>query len=273
MGLCAAAATWQTWFWAGLDWAIWPSYVWVVFSGTMVLYAWHRFYSAWLLWHGRAWFLPRRLALMLRGSGLWWGFILCFMGGLLGFNAWLYLHWPEALRLGGLLGLGLALFYVLPWGVGGRRGRDLAWLKGPWLSMAWVWITAALPYLALSEADLNWLWLLERCLWVWLLLLPLDLRDFELDQAFKTKTLVLGLGPKNSLKLGLGLSFCWVLLCFGLYEFKHWPAMLISQMAYVFCLRHSLQAKDTWLKNYGPDVLIILQAGLMGLGGLCFDFS
>ncbi len=87
--------------------------------------------------------------------------------------------WPVkwALLLPGFLALG----YVVPLGKGGKRLRDLHFLKIFLIAAVWAWVTVWLPA---AETGAGWnratlLMMLERASFIFAITLPFDVRDLK----------------------------------------------------------------------------------------------
>lgn len=90
----------------------------------------------------------------------------------------------------------LSLGYVIPILTGKRRLRDLHFIKIFLIAIVWACITVLLPILeANARIDISTtLIFLERCLFVFAITLPFDIRDLQIDAHTSVKTIPSELG-------------------------------------------------------------------------------
>ena len=83
-----------------------------------------------------------------------------------------------------------ALAYVLPI-FRGRRLRDFPYLKIFLIAFSWAWLTVVGPLVQWGQAlDAQIFWmLLERASFIFAITIPFDIRDLELDQGTKVRTI------------------------------------------------------------------------------------
>lgn len=204
-----------------------------VFSGTLFLYALHRINGldqvAPFTGFGRYKVISSHKShilvyalLGLAGAGV------CF----------LLLPWPVQWRLM-LPGL-IALGYVIPAGKGGKRLRDLHFLKIFLIAVVWAWITVWLPA---AEAGLGlersvMLMALERATFIFAITLPFDVRDMRIDQHTRVKTLPAFLG----IPLTVALSFFLLLLMMIFAGMNHYPPGVMTALGISAALSAALSA-------------------------------
>lgn len=253
IGLCALASGWQSF----KHWQLEEQhpYLGLLFCSTVLLYALHRAYSA----HRLAPLLPlpERLVGIDRpslGFGLFWA--ACLLGTLY-FGLSLDHNTQGLFLIGAVLGA----LYALPWGGSGRRLRDLPFIKSFWLALTWAYLCCLIPASLCS----HWpntlpLVFLERSLWIWLLIQPLDWRDRNLDQALNSKSLATSLAPPHFALLCLLANLAWLSLALSIYPSHHWLVLLLlSSLYYLLCHKIIRQNSSTW-GDWGLDGLLILQA-------------
>lgn len=226
IALCAVALTAQTLFLLQKDLKTSPALLGLVFFSTWFIYALHRLVS-WRKLDARL-DIPRfqiigayqqHIKLYALFSAVAAG--LCFL--------YLERATQQALLLPALLSLG----YVLPF-IGKRqlRLRDLHFVKIFLIAVVWAYVTVVLPFFELQPL-VNfcceptsyplWLLFLERALFIFIITLPFDLRDWKLDQHHAVKTIPTLLGPQKTIYLGLFLLVIWCLLITANYA---WPLPL-----------------------------------------------
>lgn len=204
-----------------------------VFSGTLFLYALHRINGleqvAPFTGFGRYKIISshkshiRIYALLgLAGAGA------CFLA----------LPWPVQwkLLLPGLIALG----YVIPAGKGGKRLRDLHFLKIFLIAAVWalitVWLPAAGAGRGFDRAVL--LMALERASFIFAITLPFDVRDLMIDRHTRVKTLPAFLG----IPLTVALSFFLLLLMMIFAGMNDYPPGVMTALAISASLSAALSA-------------------------------
>lgn len=253
IGLCALASGWQSfrhWQVEGQD-----AYLGLLFCSTVLLYALHRAYSAHRL--SALFPLPERLVGIDRpslGFGLFWA--VCLFGAL--FFLW---SLDRSTQGRAYRPPKAAPMRNRPWGRSGRRLRDLPYLKSFWLAFTWAYLCCLLP------ASLCPTWpsdllpvFLERSLWIWLLILPLDWRDRPLDQALGSRTIANSLSAPSFARLCLLCGLAWLSLALSVYELNYWPSLLLIGLLYYLFSQKILRQSSSFWGDWGLDALLILQA-------------
>lgn len=127
-----------------------------------------------------------------------------------------------------------SLAYVLPV-FGGKRLRDLPFVKIFTIAFVWAFVTVILPvqeYGNILDNHVKFMFL-ERVLFVFALTIPFDIRDIDVDATTNVKTIPLSIGVQNAKYLGilalLGCIFIVLLLNEqGIYSFKNTIALLLT---------------------------------------------
>ena len=85
----------------------------------------------------------------------------------------------------------LSLSYSLPIFLGGKRLRDFHWIKIFLIAICWAVITCTIPLYELQIYSNTELYLLtiERCLFIFAITIPFDIRDRKIDLINNVKTL------------------------------------------------------------------------------------
>jgi hypothetical protein len=229
IALCAVAMTLQTLFLLQQEWKTGLALLGLVFFSTWFIYALHRLVS-WRKLNARL-DIPRFQII-----GNYQSHIKIYAGfaALMATICFFYLkpRTQGALILPALLSLG----YVLPFiGKHQLRLRDLPFIKIFLIAGVWSYVTVLLPLLETgiilqmdalySITRLIIPLFLERALFIFIITLPFDLRDWKLDQHHAVKTVPTVLGPQRTIYLGLGLLLCWSLIVTVCYP---WPLFLAT---------------------------------------------
>lgn len=148
--------------------------------------------------------------------------------------------------------------YVFPiWR--GRRLRDLPYLKIILVALVWAYMTVFLPLLDLLPPRWiasEWLRLAERALWIFLLVLPFDLRDRQLDQSQSVRTFANHPHPALLPAISLVGIALWLLLCGILYPPHFFTIWLLSALVLIVLIRQAARGQYVeW-----TDGLLLAQA-------------
>lgn len=222
IALCALAMTAQTLFLLDKEPTTSPALLGLVFFSTWFIYTLHRLVS-WRKLNARL-DIPRFQIIGHYQSHLKFYAGFSIIGAMACF---FYLKCATQLAL--LLPALLSLGYVLPFlGQKRLRLRDLHFVKIFLIAGVWSYVTVILPVLEtgghLEGTSFHLIGVfLERSLFIFIITLPFDLRDWKLDAHHAVKTIPTVLGPQNTIRLGLGLIVLWMLLPTLLYP---WPLPL-----------------------------------------------
>jgi len=140
-----------------------------------------------------------------------------------------YLTWLEifVLILPGIL----SMLYVLPIFKGGTRLRDMDYIKVYTIALVWgglsVLFGAAGPAGCFQSSILFTIFI-ERCLFIFAITLPFDIRDLKIDKLINVKTIPAKIGiPKTKVLCFLLLTICSLLLT-GLYFYGLLPLNILG---------------------------------------------
>lgn len=122
-----------------------------------------------------------------------------------------------------VLGLGYSIPFI-PSKNGLKRLRDLSWLKAVWIGIAYGWITTFLPvvFTSGSKAILNpdvLLVFARSSLFVFVLVIPFDIRDMAHDAVNKVKSIPVLLGADKAIKIALWTLGVMLLIVILQYKF------------------------------------------------------
>ena len=137
------------------------------------------------------------------------------------------------------LGL-ITFFYAMPlkW-ISSKSLRKISGLKIYIIAFVWAATTAFLPQLqsGLELFQIDYMWILERFIFIFILMLPFEIRDINFDD-LKLSTIPQSIGLSNTKKLGyFGVFLLLLFLIFG-HEFK--ASEFISTILMLFILVVSL---------------------------------
>lgn len=126
-----------------------------------------------------------------------------------------------ALLIPGIISLG----YVLPLLGNKKRLRDLNHIKIFLVAIVWAWVSVLLPALQYEQVIDSSIFVMaiERALFIFAITLPFDIRDLNVDQHSKVKTLPAQLGLTKTKVLG-----AFILLCCSLLATLLWQQQLYS---------------------------------------------
>lgn len=241
IAFCAVALSVQTLFLLQQDWKTSPALLGLVFFSTWFIYALHRLVSFQKL--NASLDIPRFQIIgnyqqHIQGYAL--------VAAVLAGACFFFLEGATQLAL--ILPALLSLGYVLPFiGKQQLRLRDLHFVKIFLIAIVWAYVTVLLPILETatfsSLSTVGGLFL-ERALFIFIITLPFDLRDWKLDEHHAVKTIPTLLGPQNTIYLGLFLLIIWNLFTTFLYS---WPSTLgfyATSLGTAILLWHTLDWKS-----------------------------
>ncbi len=233
-----------------------------VFCGTLTLYALHRLVALYLFPSDQAQGRYRilsdfRLHILLYAVA----------AGV--FAAWFYFQLPAYLRWLLVAPSAIALAYVVPF-LNGRRLRDLPYLKIFLIALAWAWITVAATA---RECGLLWtlptgLMLVERCLFIFAITIPFDIRDLAQDHSTQVATLPGFLGIKLAKKVAWWSLFGMLLAVLSntYIHTYNWPvcsALLISLLSSGYFIQQSHEQRHDYYFTGLLDGTMIIQLALV----------
>lgn len=151
-----------------------------------------------------------------------------------------FLLFPWSVKWALLLPGFLALGYVVPLGKGGKRLRDLHFLKIFLIAAVWAWVTVWLPA---AETGAGWnratlLMMLERASFIFAITLPFDVRDLKIDRHTRVATLPAFLG----IPLTVALSFFLLLLMMVFAGMNRYPPGVMAALGASAALSAALSA-------------------------------
>lgn len=214
IALCALASVLQTLLILDLEYKTSAAFAGLVFFATVFIYAAHRLVSLAkletpdyierfkIINANQKRILTFALVAMLAGA-------ICFF----------QLQFYTQLAL--LLPAGLSLAYVLPFiGQSKKRLRDLNFIKIALIALVWAYVTVLLPLIEWKVA-LTFEHLLiytERCLFIFAITLPFDIRDWAIDKKQGVLTIPAIIGVPYTKIVGTATLLVWLILSAQLYS-------------------------------------------------------
>lgn len=264
IGAAAAGLCWQTtWIWQGTfgDFLL-PAFV---FCATVTLYATHRLVSAARLrsgqWQERFFYISR--------SSRWITANALVAAAL---TLYIFFRLSRPIQWSVVLPGLLSILYVVPVIRGGKRVRDIHFVKIFLIALVWAWVTVYLParQLGLHLHDSFFLMFSERLCFIFAITLPFDVRDLLLDQAQSVKTLpaVMGIRPTRILGAGLLLLafvFAFLNLHAAVYETGQFLGITGSYAVAYYLLHRATPDRPDYYFTGFLDGTMILQVILVFL--------
>lgn len=187
-----------------------------IFFGTIFIYAIHRLVSLQRI-QRKDW--QERFFYIARGQKWLSGYAVFALLMALVFYYLLPLKIKGLLLLPGLL----SVAYVFPVLKGGRRVRDLHFVKIFLIALVWAWLTVWMPAfeLHLSNQSVVWFMGVERLCFIFAITLPFDIRDLLLDEQQSVKTLPALIGMPATRRLALYLLLL-MLIMVAIATYHNW---------------------------------------------------
>lgn len=185
---------------------------------------------------------------------LWLGLTIWFLIPLFNFR---FILW---LIPGGVI----ALTYVVPFLSGGRRLRDLGWIKIILIGWSWAWLTAFLPAYYFSDIPLHLSVIIgvERLLFIIAITIPFEIRDIKIDQSVGLITMPARFGLKRSIWWGrmmcVMIIILSMMLSFHFFDPDYGISMLMICLMTVWVLQKSKAVSDDYFFSGLTDGLMIL---------------
>ena len=193
--------------------------------------------------------------------------ILTILAGL--FCLYFFFNIKTATQLSLLVAAFFSLAYVLPV-FGGKRLRDLPFVKIFTIAFVWAFVTVILPVQEFGNILDSHVKLMfsERALFIFALTIPFDIRDLDVDAKTNVKTIPLSIGVQNAKYLGILALLGCVFIVFvlnkqGVYAFKNTIALLLTYTISILVVGFTRKSRSDYY-YYG------LTDGMMLLQGLFF---
>lgn len=163
-----------------------------------------------------------------------------------------------------LPGMLLGALYVFPVFPGRRRIRDLGWGKIVVIAIAWGWLTAFIPLYNFVGASwlLSTIHGLERAMFIFLITIPFEIRDIDVDQSVGLRNLPTILGRRRTFILSVFLAFCIVTLALfpfiQFYNLAYTVTMGIVVLISLVIIRYSYRIRNDYFFSGLTDGVMIL---------------
>ena len=167
-----------------------------------------------------------------------------------------------------LLPAALSLAYVLPFiGQSKKRLRDLNFIKIALIALVWAYVTVLLPLIE-WEVALRFEHLLiysERCLFIFAITLPFDIRDWAIDKKQGVLTIPAIIGVFKTKILGTATLLGWLILSALLYPIPILGSFICSALLSVALLWGSHSKRSDFYYTGLVDGTILFQYILVQL--------
>jgi 4-hydroxybenzoate polyprenyltransferase len=168
----------------------------------------------------------------------------------------------------------LSFGYILPIFGGGRRLRDLAYLKIFLIAAVWAATTIGFPYFELKNSTTDaalWQLLIERSCFIFTLCIPFDIRDMAWDEQTNVRTIPLKIGAKNAKIVGVLALFIAILMLFllknaAIYSETQSLALAVLYSISAFILIKTHEKRSDYFFYGVVDGLILAQSLVIILG-------
>jgi 4-hydroxybenzoate polyprenyltransferase len=153
--------------------------------------------------------------------------------------------------------------YVIPFLSGKKRLRDLGWGKILMIGWSWGWLTAFIPLWHFADAPLQMAIVngLERMLFIIVLTIPFEIRDFKVDQSVGLITMPEKLGRRKTYRITV--LFCVLIILLSAVISFHYInppyviAMILSCIVLVPMIQYSYTIEDDFYFGGLIDGLMI----------------
>jgi len=256
---CAVAMTAQTLWALQIPLKTSPPLVGLVFFSTLVIYAIHRLVSL------------NKIDKKIRGSRfdvtqqykshIQLYALLSVVGG-----SYCFFLLNRATQVALVLPAILSLGYVIPF-LGNRklRLRDINFLKIFLIAIVWAYVTVLLPIL---EFGVEWNeqvigLLAERLLFIFVITLPFDIRDWEIDKHNEVKTIPALIGVAATIRLAIALLVVWLLICWWVYPMAMAVGITLTAVFTAYLLWMTPKQQHDYFFTALVDGTMIIQATLV----------
>lgn len=261
IGLCASCMTALTFDLLG-DITAYGSYIGMVGIATAALYSAHKVIGLQKVAHIKK---NERYAVIRRYKAHIWLYCIGWIAiGIWWFANDINIRFLLWLLPGGMI----ALLYVLPFLSGGRRVRDLGWIKIILIGFSWAWLTAFIPSFYFKELPffLASLITTERFLFIVVITIPFEIRDLKIDASVGLTTMPAKFGLRRSIWAGYIMCGLIILtsgmLSFHYFDPPYWLAWTCVSLLTIWVLNESKRTDDDYFFSGLTDGLMIMAAVL-----------
>ncbi len=266
IGLAALAMVFQTeylWLQGQIKWSTYHLFV---FCATLFVYAAHRLLALSRLnksnWQERFTYIARAQQYILTYAIIS-GFITLVVFFFLDAATQVLLIMPGI----------ISLAYIFPVLKGGKRVRDVHFIKIFLIALVWAWITVTIPAsvddVIFENQAIAIFW--ERAFFIFAITLPFDVRDLLLDADQDVLTLPRVLGARGTRTLaGIALLLSLILAIYNLgyvYTPLVWSGLVLSLLIAYYLIYHAHEKQPDYYFTGYLDGTMILQFLLVFLAG------
>jgi 4-hydroxybenzoate polyprenyltransferase len=193
--------------------------------------------------------------------------ILTVLSGI--FCCYLFFSIKTATQWSLILAAILSMSYVLPI-FGGKRLRDLPFVKIFTIAFVWAFVTVILPvreYGKIIDSRIL-LMFLEKALFIFAITIPFDIRDMDWDAKMNVKTIPLSMGIQKAKYLGvLCLMSCMLIVCIlhkqGNYAQISTFVLLFTYLISIFVVIYTKKDRSDYYFYGLTDGMLLLQGLLI----------
>lgn len=174
------------------------------------------------------------------------------------------LRWPVQMAI--VLPAILSLGYVLPFFGNKRRLRDFDQIKIYLIAGVWAFVTVILPLIdfGFSVSPSVVLMIFERAIFIFAITLPFDIRDLQVDDHGKVKTIPATIGIEKTKQLAyascaFALSLAVVNYYLNFYDLKILIGLGISYLSSAWLIAYSDTERHDYFYSGTMDGTLILQ--------------
>lgn len=256
---CAVAMTLQTFYILDISWKTSPELLGLVFFSTQIIYALHRLIS--LSKIDKSLNVNRFEIIKSYQSHIQIYTVISFLGAGICF---LFLNKTTQFAL--VLPAFLSLGYVIPF-LGKRklRLRDINFIKIFLIAIVWAYVTVLLPLLelGLEWKDMYNVMILERIIFIFVITLPFDMRDWEIDKLNGVRTIPAVLGIQKTVYLAMFLLLIWIGIVGIIYNFNIALPLAISGLVVGILIYKAPQQTEDYYFTALMDGTMLLQYFLL----------
>ncbi|MCH2022893.1 MAG: hypothetical protein MK207_10490 [Saprospiraceae bacterium] len=261
IALCAVAMSIQTLYILDLNVYLNLALLGLIFFSTLCIYALHRVMSVQKL--DKDLYVERFNVISKYKSHILIYIFISIIGG-----GFCFFYLKSSTKLGLLIPAILSLAYIIPFlGIKRLRLRDLHFVKIFLIAFVWSYVTVYIPLIEFEipiEGQAIGM-LIERFLFIFLITLPFDLRDWEIDKYNNVMTIPAKIGVKNTIILIYIILIIWFALVWQIYTNNIALALTCSGVFTGFCISFTPSQKHDYYFTAILDGTMIIQCLLIFL--------
>ena len=142
-----------------------------------------------------------------------------------------YINLPVTIQLLLLIPSFISLLYTVPILPKKRRLRDFHYIKIILIAVVWGILTVLIPeYFLNNIRDFTYLLFIERCLFIFAITIPFDIRDMEIDQKTQVKTFIHSWGSTKAKVIAVALLAFSLMIYFYLFDYSYLSAHYLTAL-------------------------------------------